>query len=60
MYEFEVGEKLEKNWDKRIVIVEEVRTDFIVLDGDFEPNHVVMKEKVSKYYSRVNSKIKDV
>lgn len=53
MSKFEVGEKLKKHWDDSIVTVKKVQNDFIVLDGDFEPNHVVMKGKVHRYYSRI-------
>lgn len=48
------GQKLEKVNDGRIVTIKSVRSDHIVLDGDFEPNHIVMKDKVSNYYSPVN------
>lgn len=52
MGKFEVGDKLKKHQDDSIVTVKRVKDDYIVLDGDFEPNHVVMKEKVHRYYSR--------
>ncbi|WP_181397678.1 hypothetical protein [Gracilibacillus dipsosauri] len=51
--EFKVGQKLKKNRDRSIVTIKEVNPDHIVLDGDFEPNHVVMKDKVNSYYSTI-------
>lgn len=50
---FVVGQKLRKVWDDSIVTIVKVNTNSIVLDGDFEPNHVVMNEKVKHYYSEV-------
>ena len=50
MTQYRVGQKLRKIWDNRIVTIKKVGLDHIVLDGDFEPNHVVMKWKVNKYY----------
>ena len=48
---FEKGQKLRKNYDGRIVTISYVGNDYIKLDGDFEPEHVVMKDKVLSYYS---------
>lgn len=53
MQKYKVGQKLQKNWDGRIVTIKEVNSDHIVLDGDFEPNHVVMNWKVSNYYQEI-------
>jgi hypothetical protein len=47
---FKIGQELKKNFDGRIVTVSRVGNDHIVLDGDFEPDHVVMKDKVLTYY----------
>ncbi|QJC52730.1 hypothetical protein HGI30_14950 [Paenibacillus albicereus] len=46
----EAGQKLQKIYDGSIVTVARVGGDHVVLDGDFEPNHVVMKEKLLHYY----------
>lgn len=51
MSRLESGQKLQKVWDGSIVTIKSVRSNHIVLDGDFEPNHVVMKDKVKLYYS---------
>jgi hypothetical protein len=51
MKNFEKGQKLKKIFDGTIVIISSVGKDYIVLDGDFEPKHIVMKEKVSHYYN---------
>jgi hypothetical protein len=53
MENFEKGQKLKKNFDGTIVTISSVSKDYIVLDGDFEPKHIVMKEKVSLYYSGI-------
>jgi hypothetical protein len=53
MENFEKGQKFKKNFDGTIVTISSVSKDYIVLDGDFEPKHIVMKEKVSLYYSRM-------
>lgn len=50
MSQYRVGQKLQKIWDSSIVTIKEVGSDRIVLDGDFEPNHVVMNWKVNNYY----------
>lgn len=50
---FKVGQELRKVWDNSIVTIKEVNEDNIVLDGDFESNHVVIKEKVKNYYTEV-------
>lgn len=47
---YKVGQKLRKVFDGRIVTVAEVRGKCIVLDGDFEPKHVVMDYKAHHYY----------
>lgn len=47
---YEVEQKLKKVWDGRIVTIKKVNHHSIVLDGDFEPNHTVMKNKVNDYY----------
>lgn len=52
--QYEKGQQLKKNYDGRIVTISHVAPDSITLDGDFEPKHVVMKEKVSSYYSMVS------
>lgn len=50
---FVQGQKLKKIWDGRIVTIKKVRSLSIVLDGDFEPDHIVMKSKVKHYYTEV-------
>lgn len=50
---FKVGQKLEKIWDSREVTIKEVNQYSITLDGDFEDNHVVMKDKVLTYYNLI-------
>lgn len=47
---YKVGQKLQKIFDGRIVEIKKVTNTLIVLDGEFEPNHVVMLDKVDKYY----------
>lgn len=46
-----VGQKLQKNWDGSIVTIKKIDDNSITLDGDFEPNHVVMLWKVNSYYT---------
>ena len=48
---FQRGQKLIKNYDQSIVTIKNLGKDYIVLDGEFEPNHVVMKDKALSYYS---------
>lgn len=50
---FEVGQQLRKVFDGRVVTIAEVGHNHIRLDGDFEPKHVVMKDKVLSYYSLI-------
>lgn len=50
---FKRGQQLRKVFDGRIVTIREVRPSSIVLDGDFEPEHIVMKDKVHHYYSEL-------
>ena len=50
MTQYRVGQKLRKIFDNRIVTIKEVGLHYIVLEGDFELDHVVMKYKVNKYY----------
>jgi hypothetical protein len=50
---YQRGQTLIKNFDGTIVTIKSVGSDYVVLDGDFEPNHVVMKDKISSYYSEV-------
>ncbi|MDQ0062334.1 hypothetical protein [Paenibacillus harenae] len=47
---YQQGQRLKKVYDGSIVTINRVGSDHLVLDGDFEPNHVVMKDKVSSYY----------
>lgn len=49
----EEGQKLRKVSDGTIVTIKKVNELSIVLDGDFELNHVVMNDKVQHYYSEV-------
>lgn len=51
---FERGKKLKKIYDGSIVTIRSIGSDYITLDGDFEPNHVVMKDKVSTYYQEIH------
>lgn len=51
--EFKKGQQLIKRYDGRIVTIAKVGHDYIELDGDFEPNHVVMKDKVLSYYKEM-------
>lgn len=46
-----VGQKLQKNWDGSIVTIKKIDDNSITLDGDFEPNHVVMLWKVNSHYT---------
>lgn len=46
-----VGQKLQKNWDGSIVTIKKIDDNSITLDGDFEPNHVVMLWKMNSYYT---------
>lgn len=50
-----VGQKLQKNWDGSIVTINKVDDNSITLDGDFEPNHVVMLWKVNNYYKIIKN-----
>lgn len=50
-----VGQKLQKNWDGSIVTIKKIDDDSITLDGDFEPNHVVMLWKVNNYYKIIKN-----
>lgn len=50
MVKFEEGQQLRKVYDGTVVTIKNVRSDHVVLDGDFEPNHVVMKDKLLSYY----------
>lgn len=50
MTQYRVGQKLRKIWDNRIVTIKEVGLYHIVIDGDFELDHVIMNWKVNKYY----------
>lgn len=52
---FEKGQSLKKNYDGRIVTIASVGHDHIILDGDFEPKHIVMKDKVLSYYSVISA-----
>ena len=47
------GQKLRKIYDGSIVTIKKVDGSSIVLDGDFEPNHIVMKDKVKHYYRSI-------
>lgn len=49
--DFEKGQQLIKRYDGTIVTIAKVGHDYIELDGYFEPNHVVMKDKVLSYYN---------
>lgn len=50
-----VGQKLQKNWDGSIVTIKKIDDNSITLDGDFEPNHVVMLWKVNSYYKIIKN-----
>ena len=50
MREYKQGQRLIKLWDGIVVTIAQVKPDCIILDGDFEPNHVVMKDRVWAYY----------
>jgi len=54
MTDYYAGQELQKYFDNIIVRINFVGKDYIRLDGDFEPNHVVMKEKVKHYYKEVS------
>jgi hypothetical protein len=55
--DFEEGQQLTKRFDRRIVTIVYVGHDCIELDGDFEPKHVVMKDKVLSYYNVILASI---
>lgn len=52
--DYKVNQKLRKHFDGTVVTIKETRKDYIILDGDFEPNHLVMRDKVEKYYSALD------
>jgi len=54
MTEYYAGQKLQKLSDNRIVTINFVGEKYISLEGDIEPNHVVLKDKIERRYMEVN------
>lgn len=50
---YQRGQRLKKVYDGSVVTIKSVGNDHVVMDGDFEPNHVVMKDKILSYYKPI-------
>lgn len=53
MTEYYAGQKLQKIADNRIVRINFVGEKYIRLEGDIEPNLVVLKDKIKQRYTEV-------
>ena len=53
MTEYYAGQKLQKLSDNRIVTINFVGGNYLNFDGDTQPNHTVLKEKVEQRYTEV-------
>lgn len=53
MTEYYAGQKLKKLSDNRIVTINFVGDNYLRIDGDAQPNHTVLKEKVEQRYMEV-------
>lgn len=51
--EYKIGQQLKKVFDGRIVTIIGFKNfgEYAILDGDFEPNHIVECKKIKSYYS---------